>query len=139
VLGLEADSGLSHAIAAAGGSVRRALALLEPDQAAVREATRAVLDRLPAVDATAVHGLADRLAGGGEGAFTAFVEAVEDHLAAPLAAPDNAAAGRLAAHAEVWDKLARAAAEVDAFNLDRKPFVFSVVSSLAETARRTRR
>jgi DNA polymerase-3 subunit delta' len=139
-LGIAADApGLADAVAGAGGSVRRALALLDPDHAAVREATRAVLARLPAIDGTQLHGLADRLAAGGEGAFAAFVEAVEDHLAAPLAAPDNAGAGRLAAHAEVWDKLARAAAEVDAFNLDRKPFVFSVVSSLAETARRTRR
>jgi DNA polymerase-3 subunit delta' len=135
VIGVEA-SGAD--LAAASGSVRRALALLDPDQAAVRAATRAVLDRLPAIDGTALHGLADRLASGGEGAFAAFVEAVEDHLAAPLAAPDNAGRGRLAAHAEVWDKLARAAAEVDAFNLDRKPFVFSVVSTLAETTRRTR-
>jgi DNA polymerase-3 subunit delta' len=126
-------------LAAAGGSVRRALALLDPDQAAVRQAVRAVLARLPAIDGTALHGLADRLASGGEGALEAFLEAVEDHLAAPLATPDNADRGRLAAHAEVWDKLARAAAEVDAFNLDRKPFVFSVVSILAETARRMRR
>ncbi|CUU42074.1 DNA polymerase III subunit tau [Blastochloris viridis] len=140
VLGIEpAAPGLADVIAAAGGSVRRALALLDPQQGAVREAVRAVLGRLPAVDGTALHGLAERLASGGDGAFSAFIEAVEDHLAAPLAMPDNAAASALAAHAEVWDKLARAAAEVDAFNLDRKPFVFSVVSSLAEAARRTRR
>ena len=93
VIGVEPPTpSLAEAIAAAGGSVRRALALLDPDQAAVRAATRAVLDRLPAIDGTALHGLADRLAAGGEAAFAAFVEAVEDHLAAPLAAPDNAAA-----------------------------------------------
>ncbi|KAA5602151.1 DNA polymerase III subunit delta' [Blastochloris sulfoviridis] len=137
VVGLDAETpNLAEAIAASGGSVRRALALLDPEQAAVQGATRAVLARLPAIDGTALHALADRLAAGGEAAFTAFIEAVEDYLAAPLAAPHQAGAARLAAHAEVWDKLARAAAETDAFNLDRKPFVFSVVASLAEAARR---
>ena len=65
------------------------------------------------------------------------MDALNDYLAAPLAEPERATPSRLAASAEVWDKLARAAAEVDAFNLDRKPFVFSAFSSVAEMARRT--
>ena len=76
------------------------------------------------------------VAGGAEAA-AAFVDALNDYLAAPFTEPGRATPGRLAAHAEVWDKLARAAAEVDAFNLDRKPFVFSAFSSVAEIARRS--
>lgn len=139
VIGLDPQTpALSVAIAAAGGSVRRALVALDPDLADLRRATAALLAELPRVDDLAAHGLADRLAGGGEGALDTFVQTVEDWLAAPLAAPGAVPAGRLAAHAEVWDKVARAAAEVDTFHLDRKPFVFSVLSSLAEAARRVR-
>ena len=45
-------------------------------------------------------------------------------------------AGRLAPIAEVWEKLGRAAADVEVLNLDRKPLVFAVFGHLAETARR---
>lgn len=138
VVGIDlATRELAAAAAASGGSVRRALALLDPDQAGVRAATEELLARLPAVDSGALHGLADRVVSGGAGAAAAFVDALNDYLAVPLAEPGRATPSRLAAHAEVWDKLARAAAEVDAFNLDRKPFVFSAFFSVAEIARRS--
>ncbi|NJO53726.1 MAG: DNA polymerase III subunit delta', partial [Bacteroidales bacterium] len=58
VVGLDAATpGFAEAIAAAGGSARRALALLDPEQAAVHAATRAVLTSLPSVDGMALHAL----------------------------------------------------------------------------------
>ena len=42
---------------------------------------------------------------------------------------------RLARIAEVWEKVNRAAREAEAYNLDRKPLVFSVFGLLAEAAR----
>ena len=37
--------------------------------------------------------------------------------------------------AEVWEKVNRAARDVETYNLERKPFVFSVFGVLAEAAR----
>jgi DNA polymerase-3 subunit delta' len=36
---------------------------------------------------------------------------------------------------DVWESVNRAAREVETYNLDRKPFVFSVFNLLAEAAR----
>jgi DNA polymerase-3 subunit delta' len=41
---------------------------------------------------------------------------------------------QLARVAETWDKVNRAAAEVETYNLERRPFVFAVFSALADTA-----
>ena len=44
-------------------------------------------------------------------------------------------AAHLARVAEVWDKLNRAAGDVEEFNLERKPLIFSAFGLLAEAAR----
>ena len=44
-------------------------------------------------------------------------------------------ARRLARIAEVWSSVNQAGREAEAYNLDRKPFVFSVFGQLAEAAR----
>jgi DNA polymerase-3 subunit delta' len=51
----------------------------------------------------------------------------------------KAAAGpaRLAPLVEVCENVARAAAEVDIYNLDRRPLVLSMFGDLAEAVRRT--
>jgi DNA polymerase-3 subunit delta' len=50
--------------------------------------------------------------------------------------PDaNANLARLARLAEVWEKIARAARDTADYNLERKPFVFSVFSQLSEATR----
>ena len=47
----------------------------------------------------------------------------------------NANLPRLARLAEGWEKIARAARDTADYNLERKPFVFSVFSQLAEATR----
>ena len=48
----------------------------------------------------------------------------------------NARSGaQMAKAAQAWDKVNRAARDVEAYNLERKPLVFSVFGLLAETAR----
>ena len=37
--------------------------------------------------------------------------------------------------AEAWDKVNRAGRDTEIYNLDRRPFVFSVFGALAEAAR----
>ena len=47
----------------------------------------------------------------------------------------NANLPRLARLAEVWEKISRAARDTEAYNLERKPLVFSVFGLLAEAVR----
>ena len=101
----------------------------------MREHIVALLSQLPQTDARALHALGDSLDRSDSNALATFVDTVRDWLSSRLAreAPDTR---RLAQLAEVWEKLNRTAWEVEVFNLERKPMVFSVFGSLAETARR---
>jgi DNA polymerase III subunit delta' len=129
------DEDIRKASAAAEGSVARAIALLDGEHLAMREHIVALLSQLPQTDARALHGLGDTLDRSDGDALATFVDTVRDWLSSRLAreAPDTR---RLAQLAEVWEKLNRTAWEVEVFNLERKPMVFSVFGSLAETARR---
>lgn len=123
---------IKEAAAAAGGSVRRALALLLGEGLEVRGLTEEMLAKLPAVDGEALHKLGDKLYGGD--ALYVFAETVEDWLA-QSATKKGAAPARLARFAKTWENVRRAAAETDIYNLDRKPLVFQVFSMLAEATR----
>lgn len=129
------DADVHKASAAAEGSVARAIALLDGEHLAMRENIVALLNQLPQTDARALHALGDSLDRSDAHALATFVDTVRDWLSSRLAreAPDTR---RLAQLAEVWEKLNRTAWEVEVFNLERKPMVFSVFGSLAETARR---
>jgi DNA polymerase-3 subunit delta' len=129
------DPEIAATAAAAGGSVGRALALLDGASLALRGRINALLAKLPEVDPRALHALGDELAGSDVGLLTAFADTIRDWLSAQLSAP----AGnlhRLAQVAEVWEKVNRAAQDVETYNLERKPLVFSVFGLLADTARR---
>ncbi len=127
------DAEIRAAAAAADGSVARAIALSGGPLLALRDRVIELLDRLPATDPLALHALGETLERTGEGAFETFVGATRDWLSARL---DRERDGvRLARVAEVWEKLNRAAREVETFNLERKPMVFAVFGFLAETAR----
>lgn len=124
-------------LAAAGvadGSVGRALALLEADALELRQQVNGLLDRLPALDPRALHALGDEIAGTQAETLAAFMDAVNAWLSARLqSGPQDRA--RLARVAEVWAAVNNAAREAEAYNLDRKPLVFSVFGRLAEAAR----
>jgi DNA polymerase-3 subunit delta' len=128
------DPRLRDAATAADGSVARALALLDGPALALRQRVLAQLAALPATDPKALHALGDALSGTDDGAFTVFVEVVRDWLSARLDAEPREPR-RLARVAEVWEKVNRAARQVEEYNLDRKPLVFAVFGLLAETAR----
>ncbi len=122
------------AAAAADGSVGRALRLLEGDALELREQMVAVLERLPELDPRALHALGDEIAGTETETLAAFMDTVNAWLGDRLkTAPQEAR--RLARIAEVWSSVNKAGRETEAYNLDRKPFVFSVFGQLAEAAR----
>jgi DNA polymerase-3 subunit delta' len=124
---------IREASEASGGSVRHALELLLGESLEVRNLTTDLLARLPALDGEGLHALGDRLRRNEE--LTIFAETVGDWVAA--AATDTAQpTARLARLATAWENIRRATVEAEVFNLDRKPLVFQVFSTLAEAARR---
>jgi DNA polymerase III subunit delta' len=124
---------IKEASAACGGSVRHALELLLGESLEVRNLTASLLARLPALDGEGLHTLGDRIRRNEE--LTIFAETVGDWIAA--AATDTAEPpARLARFATAWENVRRATLEAEVFNLDRKPLVFQVFSTLAEAARR---
>ena len=127
------DPVLPAAAAVAEGSVQRALALLDRDALELRNRLLALLDRLPALDLRALHGLGDRLYGTDPAPLAAFVDTVNGWLASRLeSTAEGATLDRIAA---VWEKLNQAARDVETFNLERKPLVFNVFGWLAEATR----
>ena len=127
------DPVLPAAAAVAEGSVQRALALLDRDALELRNRVLALLDRLPALDLRALHGLGDRLYGTDPAPLAAFVDTVNGWLASRLeSTAEGATLDRIAA---VWEKLNQAARDVETFNLERKPLVFNVFGWLAEATR----
>jgi DNA polymerase-3 subunit delta' len=132
------ESGIAHdqigvAAEAGSGSVRRALELLLNEGLDIRSITTELLGRLPAVEGERLHALGDKLRRDED--LIIFAETVTDWLAAAATAPGEQPS-RLARLAAAWEKVRRAAAESEEYNLDRKPLVFQVFSDLAEATRR---
>jgi DNA polymerase III subunit delta' len=131
-----ATPGLAAAAEASEGSVSRALMLLGGDALALQQKTAALLDALPAVDPRALHALGEAIGGTDRGTLQAFIDGVDRWIALQLRKGDASAnLPRLARLAEVWEKIGRAARDTEAYNLERKPLVFSVFGLLAEAVR----
>jgi DNA polymerase-3 subunit delta' len=122
------------AAAASGGSVRRALMLLEGDALELRQQMLALLARLPDLDPRALHALGDEIAGTDVETLAAFMDTVNAWLGERLRTEPQQAE-RLARIADVWASVNAAGRDTEAYNLDRKPFVFSVFGKLADAAR----
>jgi DNA polymerase-3 subunit delta' len=125
------DPQVEAAAAAADGSVARALAFLDADALALRARALDALDRLPALDAGALHALGDALAGTDPQPLAAFVDTVNAWLARHVDR-NNDEIGRLDRLAEAFQRINQAARDAAEYNLERKPLVFSVFGLLAE-------
>jgi DNA polymerase-3 subunit delta' len=125
---------IRQAAAAAGGSVARALTLLEGAALALRQRVLDLMAQLPDPDPAALHALGDALGGTDPATLAAFMDLVNGWLSAQLG-DGTGPKPRLARLAETWDQVNRAARDVDTYNLERKPLVFSVFGALAEAAR----
>lgn len=130
------DSTLQDAAALSEGSVSRALALLQGNAMSLQEQTLKLLEGLPNLDHRALHSLGDALGLNDRVSLLAFVDTIERWLTNRLHAKDTAAnLSHLARLAEAWAKINSSAREVESFNLERKPLVFSVFGMLAEATR----
>jgi DNA polymerase III subunit delta' len=126
---------LARAAKLGRGSVRRTISLASGEGLELYEALADVLGALPKLDTAAVHSLAERCMGkGGDEAFALILSFVEDWLHDRVDAERAAAPARLARWAEVWEKAAGSARDVEVFNLDRRPFVLSIFSMLARAS-----
>jgi DNA polymerase III subunit delta' len=128
------DPQIKAAAAAAEGSVGRALAFLDEGALALRQRALDQLDRLPALDSNALHGLGDALAGTDPQPLAAFVDTVNAWLSQRLDR-NQTEIGRMARLAEAWERINQAARDAETYNLERKPLVFSVFGLLAEATR----
>ena len=125
------DAEIQAAAAAADGSVARALTFLDADALALRQQALDQLDRLPAINAGALHALGDALAGVDPQPLAAFVDTVNVWLSRRLDRGKDDLA-RLAQLAGAWERINQAAQDAAEYNLERKPLVFSVFGLLAE-------
>jgi DNA polymerase-3 subunit delta' len=133
--GRDADQAeVQQAAVAADGSVARALALLDGPALALRQRVLELLAQLPQPDPRALHALGDALGGSEPQTLAAFMDMVNGWLSARLEA-DARDLSRMARVAQAWDKVNRAARDVETYNLERKPLVFAVFGALAEAAR----
>jgi DNA polymerase III subunit delta' len=124
------DSELAQAAAGSDGSVGRALALLEGQGLALRQQVLDALRQLPNPDPRALHSLADKLAGTDPEVLAAFLDLVNGWLAQRVG-PGHGQKHALARVAEAWERINANAREVETYNLDRRPLVFSVFTELA--------
>ena len=128
------EAEVKEAADAADGSVARALRLLDGPALALRQRVLELFAQLPDPDPRALHALGDALGGNEPQTLLAFMDMVNGWLSARLES-DTSHKPRMARVALAWEKVNRAAAEVETYNLERKPLVFAVFGLLAEAAR----
>lgn len=121
-------------VAAAEGSVSRALSLSDGPAFKLRKQAEALLARLPAIDMRDLHALADSLAIADSRVFEIVLDTVNDWLSARLS-QSLSDARRAARLADIWSELNEAASVTDIYNLERKPLIFRTFGRLADAAR----
>lgn len=132
------DPEVMGAATAADGSVARALQLLDGSSLALRQRVQELFGQLPHPNPQALHALGDALGGTDPQTLAIFMDIVNDWLSAHLAGDAtnlNREKNRLARISQAWEKVNLSARNVEAYNLERKPFVFAVFGALAEAMR----
>lgn len=131
---------LEKAVERGQGSVRDALRCLESDTSLLDEFD-AFAAQLPRINWAAAHALAESVAKRDKTEeFEALLAAIYDWLSTQLnARTANTSggpvqAGSLAPLAELWEKIAITARQVETYNLDRRPFLLTLFSDLANVA-----
>lgn len=122
------------AIARAAGSVRRALRLGDPGFRAFLAVVDDILAALPKRRHAEIDRIAEASRTGTEGeqAFIDFLEVTEIWLNAAIRRlVEGGDLHRASALAEFWSRMSGSAARLDAYNLDRRAFVITLVDELA--------
>jgi DNA polymerase III subunit delta' len=133
-LGREVDDGILQAARVSDGSIARALTLLDEDEQALRQRVLDLIAQLPNPDQRALHALGDALGSSDPQTLETFMDLINGWLSAQLTEAQRSKP-QMAHVAETWEKINRAARDVEAYNLERKPFAFAVFGALAEAVR----
>ena len=104
---------------------RARIGLLDGAALALRQRVLDLFAQLPEPDPRALHALGDALGGSEPQTLAAFMDMVNGWLSARLSGA-QAPARTMARIAEIWEKVNRAARDVETYNLERKPLVFAV-------------
>jgi DNA polymerase-3 subunit delta' len=129
---------LDRAVTLGEGSVRRTMQMLDKDVMALIGEVSALLEALPGLDLKRILAVAETVSRrGAEDAFGLTLETVSHWASGQLEAKAPAGPARLAPLVEVCENVARAATDVDTYNLDRRPLILSMFGELAEAVRRT--
>ncbi len=128
------DADVTAAVVAADGSAGRALRFLDEKALALRQRVIDLLAQLPNPDPRALHALGDAIGGSEPQTLAAFMELVNSWLSEQINTVTSTNL-RMSEAAQAWDKINRAARDVEIYNLERKPLVFSVFGLLSKTAR----
>lgn len=130
------EATLNAAAEAAEGGVREALRLLDEDALAFDRALGTMFERLPGVEWSAAHALADRLSGHeNEAVFETFLRRLYRFLDERVRGGAGAGAGRLIGYARAWGEIHEAVGETLALNFDRRALVISIFLELERAAR----
>ena len=132
--------GKDEAVARSGGSPGRAFRLLDPGLRKFVTDVEAALAALPSVDPVRIDRIGEgiRASKSGLDLFGELLRALEGDLAQrvrALATGTARPAERLAP-AELWAELRREAVEIEAYNLDPRPFAIRAFGALAALASR---
>ncbi len=121
----------------AGGSVRRAFALLDGNALGFRTRVDTLLQMLPNIDQKALISVAEDTTKRDGITFERFIEAIQDYLHDVVLQRQSMGAAALILFADVAERLSRAQREVDAYNLDRRPLVLATFNDLANAVRQS--
>jgi DNA polymerase III subunit delta' len=133
----DGEEDLARAIRLAEGSVGRALEFLSKDGQETARDVLDFLDRLPHYDRRAMQALAERLGRrGGEAGYRLGTALLLDWISARArtAARSGAHPAQLAPWSEVWEKVSRALAETETYNLDRTQTLLTAFRTVSVAA-----
>lgn len=148
------DDELAAVASAAGGSVRRLLALTSANGVALADAVDKIFNGLARGDWAANHALADRLApAAAQQSYDMFLTLLLEKLARLIKVragwPGGEVDGKLvmqlipdgglATWVELWETLQRERVEIQALNLDRSAFIVDALARIQATAAQAKR
>jgi len=120
----------------ANGSVREALKRVDPTRRLLIAKVIALIEKFPEIDRGALFDLTETLnSRNSTPDYEAVIETIRDHIETECKRRAGEGAVRLAPLIEVWEKSQEGMSVVDRYNLDRRPFLLSLFSDLADVQR----
>jgi DNA polymerase III subunit delta' len=130
---------LKEAAKESGGSMRAALSMLDSETASFRRDARKILDQTNGNNSKSIRQLIEKTTGvAGQKNFSILLEMMSSKLHQGMKETLQNGS-QLAARSELWEKLRRTAHDVEIYNLDRRPFLLSLFSEIADIERQSTR